>query len=118
MKKIIVLLSVCSVLAACSQTDCSTMRTSFTSYEGAIDAIESTSFEIAENVTARFRDWMDEASYYFCDGSTGYFIYSTEGREYLYDGVPLNVWQGFKDADSFGSYYVRKIKGRYKMRLE
>jgi hypothetical protein len=94
------------------------MRTSFTSYEEAIDVIESNSFEIEEAIVTRSSDWMDDAIYYSCDGSTGYFIYSTEGREYLYDGVPLNVWQGFKDADSFGSYYVRKIKGRYRMRLE
>lgn len=94
------------------------MQTSFSSYSEAIDVIESTSFRIEENVTTRSSDWMDEANYYSCDGTTGYFIYSTEGREYLYDGVSLNVWQGFKDADSRGSYYVRMIKGRYKMRLD
>jgi hypothetical protein len=46
------------------------MQTSFTSYHEAINAIEATSFEIEENVTTRSSDWMDEASYYSCDGRT------------------------------------------------
>ncbi|MFN6115154.1 MAG: KTSC domain-containing protein [Flavobacteriales bacterium] len=31
--------------------------------------------------------------------------------------VPLNVWQGFKEASSFGTYYNANIKRRYRLGL-
>ena len=36
------------------------------------------------------------------------------GVEYIYDNVPLNIWQGFKSAKSKGRYYASNIRGKYK----
>lgn len=36
------------------------------------------------------------------------------GVEYIYDNVPLNIWQGFKTAESKGRYYASNIRGKYK----
>jgi len=41
-----------------------------------------------------------------------------KGKEYIWEGVPLNIWEGFKEADSFGKYYHKHIKGRYILELD
>jgi len=41
-----------------------------------------------------------------------------KGKEYIGEGVPLNVWEGFKEADSFGKYYHKYIKGRFILELD
>ena len=33
---------------------------------------------------------------------------------YSYEGVPQAVYDGFREADSKGAYYVKHIKGQYK----
>ena len=36
------------------------------------------------------------------------------GGSYEYAGVPVEVWDGLRGADSAGGYVHRVIKGRYK----
>lgn len=35
------------------------------------------------------------------------------GREYVYQGVPRDVYEEFFDSESAGRYYNREIKGHY-----
>ena len=57
------------------------------------------------------------ASYYSCDGQTGYLIIETDKQPYIHAGVPSSAWNGFKIASSFGSYFDHNIKGRYRLNL-
>ena len=36
-----------------------------------------------------------------------------EGRVYSFRGVPRSIFDGFKKATSFGSYFNREIKGKF-----
>ena len=49
----------------------------------------------------------DEKNYYLR-------IKMKTGMEYIYDNVPLSVWEGFKNAPSKGSYYATNIRGKYR----
>lgn len=36
-----------------------------------------------------------------------------DGRTYQYSGVPQEVWMGFQNAPSKGSYFFRQIRNRF-----
>jgi hypothetical protein len=93
--------------------NCNSIPAHFNSYKQAISWVKNASFKIKDDVNTYKSSWIRSASYYSCDGNTGYFIYSTDSREYIHAGVPIEIWNGFKSADSFGSFYDRNIKYRY-----
>lgn len=39
------------------------------------------------------------------------------GRDYVFHDVSVEVWEGFKKAESKGRYFVRNIKGKYKPKI-
>ncbi len=45
--------------------------------------------------------------------SDKHLILNLSGSSYEYCDVPLSIWNSFKRADSFGTYYNSQIKGRY-----
>ena len=97
--------------------NCANLPTSFSSYTEALERIRSASFRIAEEQNTDESSWVRGAEFYSCDGSTGFFILRTDDREYIHVDVPVAVWQGFKDASSFGTYYNTNIKRRYRLDL-
>lgn len=96
---------------------CADLPTSFASYTEAMDQIRSASFRIAEEQNTDESSWVRGAEFYSCDGTTGFFILRTDDRDYIHVDVPVAVWQGFKDASSFGTYYNANIKRRYRLVL-
>ncbi|MGF7231165.1 KTSC domain-containing protein [Arachidicoccus sp.] len=54
---------------------------------------------------------------YSCDGNKGFLIVKLKGKKYIYKDVPKNVWNRFKTAKSFGSYYDHYIKHYYQLHL-
>ena len=96
---------------------CEQLPNHYTNYDEAIQKIKSADFKIKETVNTSKSSWVREASYYSCDGKFGFFIIKTDTQEYLYDGVPLEIWQGFKNSESFGSYYDRNIKNKFIFKL-
>jgi hypothetical protein len=96
---------------------CDDLPTSFASYTEAMDRIRSASFRMAEEQNTDESSWVRGAEYYSCDGASGFFIIRTDDREYIHFDVPVAVWQGFKDASSFGTYYNANIKRRYRLGL-
>ena len=96
---------------------CNDLPISFTSYTEAMEQIRSASFRIAEEQYTDESSWVRNAEYYSCDGATGFFIIRTDDQDYIHNAVPLAVWQGFKEASSFGSYYNTNIKRRYRFGL-
>jgi hypothetical protein len=55
----------------------------------------------------------------FCDAGDrqGYLIVNLRGREYIHAGVPEDVWEEFRDAESMGSYYASNLRGHYRLTL-
>jgi len=82
-----------------------------------MDQIRSASFRIAEEQNTDESSWVRGAEFYTCDGATGFFILRTDDQDYIHIDVPVAVWQGFKEASSFGSYYTANIKHRYRLGL-
>ena len=97
--------------------DCDQLSQKFTSYDQAINLVRSSSFKISETVNTSRSSWIRGAEFYSCDGSTGYFIIETSNRIYIHADMPISVWQQFKNARSFGSFYDYNIKGRYRLYL-
>ena len=117
MRTFIFCLLFCISLIACGQTDCNKLQANFSSYSEAISKIKTTKFTLTENVNTSSSSWVRGASYYSCDKKIGYFIIKTDKRNYIYKDLPINIWNSFKNASSFGSYYNRNIKNRFQLHL-
>lgn len=103
---------------SCIGQDCKNIPTSFSSYEQAIRLVKSSAFKVKETVDTSRSSWIRGATYYSCDSRTGFLIIKTDDREYIHQAVPIEVWRGFKNAQSFGSYYSNNIKGNYSLVLD
>jgi len=102
----------------CYSQSCEQLPESFSSYNTAISRIRNSSFAYMDVANTSRSSWITSAEYYSCDGKTGYLIYSTnKGYTYIHKGVPLEIWNAFKNATSIGSYYDSHIKGRYRLTI-
>lgn len=109
----------CLFFSSCSQKiNCEQLANQFLTYQEAGRKIKSASFKISEKANTTKSSWINSASYYSCDGNTGYFIFVAKEKEYIHFGVPYSVWQGFKNAESYGRFYNKKIKYQYKLLLK
>lgn len=94
-------------------SNCNSLNKNFGSYAEAISTVRNTDFKIEEKVNTD-SSWIDSIEYYSCDGKIGYLILNTlEEQSYIHNGVPVEVWEQFKDASSYGRYYNSYIKGNY-----
>lgn len=100
---------------SCQAQDCHQLPTSFTSYQQAEKMVKAADFKIYDSVNTSKSSWIRGAEFYSCDGRTGFFIFKTDSKAYIYKDLPIEVWQGFKNAASFGSYYNSFIKGKWRM---
>lgn len=96
-------------------SDCEELPSSFKTYSEAKNIIESTDFKFVDDINTSSSSWMRSADYYSCDGEVGFFIYTTDEKKYIHENLPLDVWDGFKNADSFGKFYLRNIKHKYRL---
>lgn len=94
---------------------CIELPAQFQSYEEAESRITSASFQFQDAANTSKSSWIRGASYYSCDGQTGYFLLLADKKNYLFQGLPKVIWEGFKSADSFGEYYHAYIRDRYYM---
>jgi hypothetical protein len=98
---------------------CKGLPNKFNSYREASRAVKNATFKFTDKLPYGKSSWIASAFYYSCDGETGYLIFSTyDGREYIHEKVPINVWIEFKNASSSGSYYNKYIKYRYQLVIE
>ena len=104
-------------LHSCMKMDCDQVPSTFRSYEEAISFIKAGSFKIKEEINNSNSTWITGASFYSCNGTNGYFILGTENKEYLHSGVSYSLWKEFKNSESLGSFYNKKIKGRYRFSI-
>ncbi len=120
MNKFLLALIFSSIIFLCScsnRMDCDELPNSYQNYEIAMSTIKAAHFKIEETINATSSSWISGGSFYSCDGVTGFFILKTENQEYIYTEVPVEIWKGFKNSDSFGSYYSQYIKHRYYFNL-
>ncbi len=89
---------------------CNSLPSSFASYDAAVSAVESADFEIADNANTSKSSWIRAARFYSCNNADGYFIIETDKGNYLHQGVPITLWESFKAANSFGSFYDANIR--------
>ncbi|RZK31119.1 MAG: KTSC domain-containing protein [Hymenobacter sp.] len=104
-------------LASCSNKS-SEIPESFTSYKEANQKISAGNYKIEETVDVSRSSWIKGAKFYSEDGQSGYLFLKVGNREYIHKGVPIDVWNQFKTADSFGKYYRANIMHRYQLQLE
>jgi len=93
-------------------------KTEFSSYEEAQTWVITNPNFTKDTVDTTKSSWIREAEYYTDGSYSGYLILNMRGKEYIWEGVPLNVWEGIKQADSFGKYYHKHIKGRFILELD
>jgi len=115
--KNILLLIITFISLSCNAQNCSTLPNKFSSYNQAISTVENSNFKIDESINTSKSGWILGAHYYSCDGKTGFFIIRLKQRKYIHAGMPVSIWQQFKKAKSFGSFYDHYIKGRYRFYL-
>lgn len=106
------------LLYACNGVDCDQLPKQFTSYEEAIQKIKTANFKVDETINTSKSSWIRSASFFSCNGISGFFIIGTDKKEYIYLDIPYDIWQGFKNAESFGSYYNHNIKHKYNFKLK
>lgn len=116
LKKLILYLSfigISLIIISCSSKSCNELPTPFSNYEQAITEIKSTGFSLEDSVDTSRSSFIKSASFYSCDSKVGYLIIGIRSTEYIYQNVPISVWEELKEADSFGSFYNNNIKGNY-----
>ncbi len=94
---------------------CNNIPYYFSSYEEATRTVRSKKYKIKDILDPVDSDWIASAEFYSCDGKVGYFIYTTikGSRDYIHEKLPYQLFLGFKNADSPGSYYRANIKKKY-----
>ena len=122
-----ILLLILVIITSCHSYTCNNLPDTFSSVDEAIQNVKKSTFhftdeiKISDSVSAWVPDmfsWITSANYYSCDGGKGYFIYNTNrGTTYIRKGVPLEVWNGFKETSSKGHYFDRYIREKYSISL-
>lgn len=106
------------LFSSCNDKNCNQLPNSFNNYRQALKEVKSAKFEINDKINTSKSSWIRGASFYSCDLQTGYLIIKTDKKEYIHQDIPIEVWNNFKKADSFGRYYSRNIRGKYKIKIE
>jgi hypothetical protein len=115
MKKQLMFLLLFISSSAFAQVDCNALPINFTSYSDAVLKIKNAKFNFTENINTSRSSWVRGASYYSCDGKVGYLIIKTDRQNYIHKNLPITLWNGFKNANSFGTFYDRYIRNRYRL---
>ena len=102
---------------SCKSQDCDTLPISFNSYKQATQTIPNTGFNYSDDVNTSQSSWIRTAKYYSCDEAYGFLILVTDKKDYIFQDVPLDIWKGFKNADSFGKYYNNYIRNMYQLKI-
>ncbi len=113
--KQLLIVSITLLSLSCNSQECSELNKDFTSYEQAKKSINSTNFTFSDKCNTSKSSWILGAEYYSCDNQNGYFFIRTKKKTYIHKDLPKEIWNEFKNADSFGKFYNSKIKGNYQL---
>jgi hypothetical protein len=119
MKKLLCIICLASLLCfGCHHANCNNIPAEFSGYDEAIADVRNATFDLVDSVNTSESSFVTGANYYSCDGQTGFLIVGLKGREYIHKDVPIQTWQQFKQATSFGEFYAEFIRGRYRLDLK
>lgn len=105
------------VLSSCGQ-NCKELPSSYKNYEEAKTIVLSTDFKFTDDCDVSESSFITSADYYSCDRLTGYFIVGMNNKKYIFQNMPYEIWEDFKNAESKGKFYNREIRGRYQLSLK
>jgi hypothetical protein len=111
----ITLITLLTYFSCLNGQDCNRLPSTFSSYEQAVSLVKSSTFKIREGVDTSKSSWIRGATFFSCDGKSGFLIIKTDSKEYIHQNVPIKIWRGFISARSFGSYYSNYIRGKYRL---
>lgn len=106
------------ILFSCKQN--SELPKQFSSYDEAVNKVENASFSTVEEAETEGKsenNFIESAKYYSNDDVKGFLILNFNGKEYIFDEVPITVWNDFKSSDDMGKYYNQSIRGKYILTL-
>src|SRR5688572_23118953 len=89
---------------SCSDQDCDKLPTFFPTYAEAKLQISKTRFAFFDTINTAESSWIRGAHYFSCDKKVGFMIFKTDTKEYIHQNLPIEIWNGFKLAGSFGAY--------------
>ncbi|MBC7523659.1 MAG: KTSC domain-containing protein [Flavobacterium sp.] len=101
-----------------SQNNCDQLPYSFSSYNEALKLVGNAKFSFVDYLNTSKSTVIQGAKYYSCDNKSGFMIIGVNNQRYIHQGVPINVWNNFKTAGSFGSFYNIYIKNNYQLSLK
>jgi hypothetical protein len=99
-KKILMTGGLLMIFQCTFSQDCNRLPTSFANYDQALGQVKSASFKINERVNTSKSSWIRGATYYSCDSKIGFLIVKRDKKDYLHQNVPIEIWHGFKNANS------------------
>ncbi|MFA0964127.1 hypothetical protein AB9P05_20125 [Roseivirga sp. BDSF3-8] len=76
----------------------------------AIQTLQDTEFTFEQSLETLQVFGVKKATYYSCDGNLGYLVVNTYRRNYLYENVPRELWENFKNAYSIDGFFTKNLK--------
>ena len=116
MKKLILLLTAICI-TSCNAQNCNTLPKTYTSYADAVSKIINTTFSITDSVNTSSSSWITDANFYSCNDVKGFLVLETTKTNYIFKNVPIRLWNNFKEAKSFGEFYSKNIRGKFKLAI-
>lgn len=108
-----------TVLMSCGAGGDCTLLVDFSSHEEAIKQVRKSSFVHSESIETPKSSWIKTAFYYSCDNKKGFLIIrNKEDFELIFQDVPKDVWEGFKVANSHGTFANDFIIGSYPVQVK
>ncbi len=117
-KKIIsyLIILVFILFISCSE-NCNELPNSFSNYEQAREMVLTSNYQITEVADVSDSPWITSVEYLSCDGLNGFFVIKIGYKTYIHQNMPIEVWENFTEVESKGSFYSKKIRGRYQLKL-
>ncbi|MDZ7604268.1 MAG: KTSC domain-containing protein [Cyclobacteriaceae bacterium] len=107
------LLVIVNISLLAGSDNCAASSASWKSEKEAIDALEKADFHFSESFKNPSESWLISASFYSCDGQSGYLVIHSQKKDIIHSSVPMIVWQDLKNANSKGGFYNFYIRDKY-----
>lgn len=97
---------------------CAELPKTFSTTVQAMHMVKQIVFPYTDRITTERSSWVKSATFYSCDRKVGFFLMTTKtGKEYLFQDMPVALWEKFKQADSYGEFYNKNIRNRYQLKV-
>ena len=115
MNRFVIIIIFFLIMLGCSQKQpCENIPKRFNAYSELENVILGTKFNYIDEFNTSKSSWIRNVKFYSCDKKFGFLIIETDKQNYIHEKLPINIWYKFKNAESFGTYYNKSIKNKYK----